>query len=151
MLDDTMYDIYELRNSARSKKAAAVALAQTQTLSNESTNPPGKCYQAGKFSTESIDTVNDEDFAEPTAENFMWNLTDIEYVTHDMIRTISLTKDLPLPIAIEHHPPDFYLTADADKLEKQQHYGWQSLQANTFLSNVFVFAGQKRKRSIHQP
>ncbi|KAK6060631.1 hypothetical protein COOONC_01699 [Cooperia oncophora] len=32
MLDDTMYDIYELRNSARSKKAAAVALAQTQTL-----------------------------------------------------------------------------------------------------------------------
>ncbi|KAK5974155.1 hypothetical protein GCK32_003828 [Trichostrongylus colubriformis] len=102
MLDDTMYDIYELRNSARSKKkVAGLTPAKTQTFSNESAVPsPGnKCYQAGKFST-------------------------------------------------ENHPPDFYLTANLDTLEKQQHYGWQSLQANTFLSNVLCLPTEKEKEPV---
>lgn len=78
----------------------------------------------------------------------MANLTDIEYVTHDMIRTISHSKDLPLPVAIEVRSPDYLYTYELEKLDKQPQYGWQTMQANTFLSNVLCLPTEKEKDTM---
>ncbi|VDO60674.1 unnamed protein product [Haemonchus placei] len=146
MLDDTIYEVYSLRHGNLAKKPSTEAIKQTQTLSDETVQPPvGKCYKAGKFFTEE----ENDDFGPPNAQNFMANITDIDYVSHDMIRTINLSKDLPLPVARENHPPDYHLTTNLDSLEKQQHYGWQSLKANTFLSNVLCLPTDQEKNDIH--
>ncbi|XGW06778.1 hypothetical protein V3C99_016807, partial [Haemonchus contortus] len=144
MLDDTIYEVYSLRHGKLAKKPSSEAIKQTQTFSDEAVQPP-KCYKAGKFFTEE----ENDDFGPPNAQNFMANITDIDYVSHDMIRTINLSKDLPLPVAVENHSPDYYLTANLDSLEKQQHYGWQSLKANTFLSNVLCLPTDQEKNDIH--
>ncbi|VDL83069.1 unnamed protein product [Nippostrongylus brasiliensis] len=125
-----MYDLVELRNSQRVKKSGQ---AKTQTMSVEQPAQPGgaagaaapKAIQAGKFSSEEEDSLNEDDFAEPTAENYMANITDIEYT----------------------HEEDYFFTVDLPELEKQPHYSWQSLQANTFLSNVLCLPTEKEKET----
>ncbi|KAL6743782.1 hypothetical protein Aduo_016784 [Ancylostoma duodenale] len=146
MLDDTMYEIFELRNSARSKKKKEYKYASSPKVIRDEP-PPQEIIQAGRFSTESVEQP-EEDFAPPNAENFMPNITDIEYVTHDMIRTMSNTNDFPLPVAIERREPNFHMGCDLKLLEKQPHFGWQSLQANTFLSNVLCLPTEQEKERL---
>ncbi|EYC43850.1 hypothetical protein Y032_0479g2226 [Ancylostoma ceylanicum] len=145
MLDDTMYEIFELRNSARSKKKKEYKYASSPKAVPD--EPPAEVIQAGRFSTESVEQP-EEDFSPPNAENFMPNITDIEYTTHDMIRTMGNTNDFPLPVAIEKRQPNFHMGCDLKLLEKQPHFGWQSLQANTFLSNVLCLPTEQEKERL---
>ncbi|VDM66245.1 unnamed protein product [Strongylus vulgaris] len=95
MLDDTMYEIRDLRNSARSKKKYKYPSAPGKEEPGK-----GQVIEAGRFSTESVDQA-EEELVQPNAENFMANIVDIEYVTHDMVRNLTSANDFPLPVAIE--------------------------------------------------